>query len=151
MKHFADIVNTHLAADRAFAADLALSGQLPALAGPNSRQINDQAYFLLLFAQLDDLVTGRVKAQIEAGRRVPEWRERRLWDALDAKRAVKDIPFKVRLALVIDQQRSEYRDAIALFDIRNSIAHGSALDSAVSINTAINQLQAIASLIQEVP
>lgn len=158
MRHFDDIVAAHLATDRLISvgaveigADPENEDALRRIAGV--RSFNDQAYFVLLVAQLDDLATEAVAELVHSASRSADWRHREIWGRLIANnRKVRDIPFRTRLALLIDPQVRgvEYRSACRLYDARSKIAHGD-LNAPVSIQTAIDQLRAIASLIQEVP
>ncbi|AUN30153.1 hypothetical protein [Niveispirillum cyanobacteriorum] len=156
MKYFDVIEASYLATDIALterqAADepgpLKIDGSPPTV---TAQYVNERAYFVLLVAQFEDLVNNAVNAQVDQGRGSADWRTRELWGAVIPRtRRIQDIPFKLRLALLIDRQRVEYRDACGLYDARNLIAHG-VLDGPLSIQTAINQLRAVASLIQEVP
>lgn len=155
MKYFDVIEASYLATDIALserqAADepgpLKIDGSPPTV---TAQYVNERAYFVLLVAQFEDLVNNVVNIQIDRGRGSADWRTRELWGAVIPRtKRIQDIPFKLRLALLIDRQRVEYRDACGLYDARNLIAHG-VLDGPLSIQTAINQLRAVASLIQEV-
>ncbi|MFV3128220.1 hypothetical protein [Niveispirillum sp. KHB5.9] len=156
MRHFDTIESAYQETDRFLAQAqrsmvLPIQGEMELPPVVDAKYVNDRAYFVLLVAQFEELVNDGVERLIEASKRLPDWRHREIWNALvPATNRIQDIPFKKRLALLIDRQRVEYRDACGLYDVRNRIAHGR-LDNPVSIQTAINQLRAVASLIQEVP
>lgn len=155
MKHFDSVEAAHRETDRFLAArpakvSIALGGVVDS-SFFDTKYINDRAYFVLLVAQFETLVTDAVERLIDVSEQSADWRGREVWNALvPSTKRIQDIPFKRRLALLIDRQRVVYRDALGLYDARNKIAHGD-LDGPLSIQTAINQLRAVASLIQEVP
>lgn len=150
MKQFDLVEAAYLEIDR-FLSPSDAAQTVGATEAPAKRFLNDRAYFVLLVAQFEDFVNEAVRTLIARHREYADWPHRDLWINLTANnRDAKDIPFKLRLALLIDRQRVEYRDACGLYDARNLIAHG-VLDGPLSIQTAINQLRAVASLIQEVP
>jgi hypothetical protein len=155
VKHFDTIEAAYQGADR-FLATQSAGISVATGVGDDSpvfdaQYVNDRAYFVLLVAQFEALVTDLADALITTSLDAADWRTRELWGAVIPRtKRIQDIPFKLRLALLIDRQRVEYRDACGLYDARNLIAHG-VLDGPLSIQTAINQLRAVASLIQEVP
>lgn len=155
MKHFDTVEAAYQETDRFLAARSAQVSVAPSGVIDSSvfdaQYINDRAYFVLLVAQFEALVTDAVDRLIDVSGQSADWRGREVWNALvPSSKRIQDIPFKKRLALLLDRQRVEYRDALGLYDARNKIAHGD-LYGPLSIQTAINQLRAVASLIQEVP
>ncbi len=151
MKYFDVVEAAFLEADAVLSAGAIRSQTSPGLLSVDVQYVNERAYFVLLVAQFEDLVNEAVGTIITVAQKSPDWRHREIWKAVVPRtNRIQDIPFKTRLALLIDRQRVEYRDACGLYDVRNQIAHGR-LDNPVSIQTAINQLRTVASLIQEVP
>lgn len=97
--------------------------------------------FLMLFAQFEAEVNHRCEVLIRHHKGLPDWRDRRAWDAFDDKR-VNDIPFRRRLALVVEKGQAIYANVGNLYLERNELAHGekSALD--VDMKKAIETLTA---------
>jgi hypothetical protein len=87
------------------------------------RDMNDHAYFVVLFACFDDHVITLCSDVVTKKRSLRSWRQRRLWDTVDVD-AIERMPFKRRLALLLDKGNAGYRDANELYAIRNRIAHG---------------------------
>jgi hypothetical protein len=89
----------------------------------DAEKIVNDALILRLFARFEAEVNRRCEVLIRLKRSAPDWLERRCWDSLDPK-YVKNMPFKNRLALLMDRGRREYARAVMLYDIRNDLAHG---------------------------
>jgi HD superfamily phosphohydrolase len=88
------------------------------------RRYNDHAYFVMLFAQLEQHVNDQCENLIAHRRKKAKWTSRRPWDSLDVDR----MDFLRRVSLLTDKGRPTYARVKAYYSIRNDIAHG---DSAV--------------------
>ncbi|MFZ2656620.1 MAG: hypothetical protein WAX69_16925 [Victivallales bacterium] len=86
----------------------------------NLRSANDQAYFVLIFAQFEDLVNTRFKKLVKKKQAVPLWYRRRSWDIIDMKR----IPFMIRVALLTEIGNADYNMIYSYYKLRCTIAHG---------------------------
>lgn len=87
------------------------------------RDIDDQAYFVMLFACFEDRVNELCERLVRKKQSQRSWRHRRLWDHLKPKELDR-VPFKRRTALLIDKGSTHYRTASSLYDTRCQIAHG---------------------------
>jgi len=85
------------------------------------RRINDQAYFMVLFACFEGRVTDLCERLVKSRRSAPSWRHRRLWDTID----VSKLQFMRRAALLIEKRSSSYGRINDLYKVRCLIAHGS--------------------------
>ena len=84
------------------------------------RLVNDQAYFVVLFAQFEDQVNARVKRLVQRRSAAPRWTSRRLWDTVNPER----MPFMNRVALLTDKGGADYQRIRELYELRCRIAHG---------------------------
>lgn len=84
------------------------------------RRYNDHAYFVMLFAQLEQHVTDQCQSLIDRRRAAPKWASRRPWDSLDVDR----MDFMRRVAILTDKGRTTYANVKGYYDVRNRIAHG---------------------------
>ena len=86
------------------------------------RSINDQAYFMILFACFESRVTDLCKRLVATKCRTPSWRRRRLWDTVDLSRM--RLQFMRKVALLIEKGSADYARIHALYELRCDIAHG---------------------------
>lgn len=87
------------------------------------RNVNDQAYFVMLFACLDERVTTLCRILVARKQSLRSWRQRRLWDAVDAGR-LEFMRFMQRVALVVEKGSADFGRIRTLYDARCYIAHG---------------------------
>jgi HD superfamily phosphohydrolase len=111
--------------------DKYLSGRESATASPTRkkhwatlRRYNDHAYFVMLFAQLEQHVNDQCERLIARRQAKAKWTSRRPWDSLDVDR----MDFMRRVAVLTDKGQATYANVKSYYKIRNDIAHG---DSAV--------------------
>ena len=120
-------------------------GNSSAVEGLERKQrINDAAYLLLVWGQLEIRVNELCTSAI--GRRLSDakWETRRAWDAYNPDNL--RFKFEDRLALVLDRSNSvndSYRSAIRLYQQRNLIAHGKSLASGVDVSQIIAEVYVI--------
>ena len=110
------------------------------------RAIDDSAYFILAWGQLEQAINLACEAAVRAHRSSVDWFERRAWDAHnpDDMRA----KFEDRAALVLDRSnvRSDaYRRTIRYCGQRNRIAHGQTLATGIDVTSIISDLYRIGS------
>jgi hypothetical protein len=87
------------------------------------RQLNDQAYFIMLFAQLEDKINRLCVSLITKKKGLAKWGMRRSWDVIEHA-DIDRFPFKKRVALLVEKGTTDYNDIKDYYDIRNDIAHG---------------------------
>ena len=105
------------------------------------RLYNDHAYFVMMFAQLEQHIDNRCAALINRKKASPKWKSRRLWDSVDVER----MTFMRKVALLTDKGHATYAQLDAYYDTRCKIAHGDiALVGAVAVPVVARDLQAIA-------
>lgn len=84
------------------------------------RSLNDQAYFLMMFAQLEDYINEKCQKLIGRKKASRKWVMRRLWDTVKAD----ELQFKKKVALLTDKSGAVYKKVIDYYKIRCGIAHG---------------------------
>ncbi|MCY3022655.1 MAG: hypothetical protein NTW87_27060 [Planctomycetota bacterium] len=106
------------------------------------RAINDQAYFLMMFGQLEDHVNSQCKKLVTRKKTAPRWKDRRAWDTFDPERE----PFMNRVALLTDKGGKAFRQVKYYYeDLRCEIAHGNtAVQMPMALITVAAELQSLA-------
>ena len=104
-------------------------GRATAPAQVVARQIlNDQAYFLLCWGQLEIEIDERCRRAVRSRRQSPDWSTRRAWDLHNPDdRRFSGLSFEDRARLVLDAQAgrgSPFAITLKHYGIRNEIAHG---------------------------
>ena len=106
------------------------------------QQVNDSAYFLLVWGQLEARVNEIAEKAIRKRRADARWEYRRAWDGLNPD-DMRRIRFEDRLAIVLDRQAgkgSSFNQAIRLYGERNRVAHGTSLAQGIDVPTIIAQV-----------
>ncbi|MFC6028039.1 hypothetical protein [Methylobacterium mesophilicum] len=108
------------------------------------RRFNDNAYFVLLWGQLENEINAKFVAMITAGQAHTDWSERRKFYNynLDKTR------FEDRLSLLLDKQAgrgSEWALAMRYYGYRNKIAHGESNRTGIDVTTVIGVLYQVQS------
>ena len=105
-------------------------------------RLNDQAYFVLAWGQLESAIDDACRRAIRRGRGQRDWRRRRSWSIYDPDdRRLSGLRFEARAALVLDQdaEGGEYRLAMQHYNVRNQIAHGTLLSERIDITAVVEQ------------
>nr|WP_255542290.1 HEPN domain-containing protein [Azospirillum sp. INR13] len=109
--------------------------------------VNQQAFFVLLFALFDAKLNTHSSALIKRMRSQTEWRDRRAWDLLDDK--VRNMQLMQRVALLTDKGGDVYKRIKELYDIRNRIAHGTLLTEEIDVAEIAREIQLFAAGLNE--
>jgi hypothetical protein len=92
------------------------------------QRINDQAYFVLCWGQLETAIDDRCRAAIRARRASENWAVRRGWDLYNPDDdRLSGLSFEDRVALVLDRSAgpgSPWTKVMRYYALRNQIAHG---------------------------
>ena len=107
------------------------------------QRLNEQAYFVLAWGQLEAEVGEACRDAIRLGKSHEEWRQRRAWSLYDSENP--RLSFRNRLMLVLDQTSNEWRRTMELYDVRNQIAHGDLLSEGIDVPTVIEDFYRIQS------
>ncbi len=105
-------------------------------------RINDQAYFVLAWGQLESAIDDACRRAIDKGRNQRDWRQRRslsLYNPQD--RRLSGLRFEDRAALVLNPETEgrEYALAMQHYNIRNQIAHGTLLPQRIDVTAVVEQ------------
>ena len=143
MRDFDGFLRSFTASDQAFNAAEAMATtarERRRLAG--LRQLNEQAYFVVLFAQLEQHVGDECRKLIDRKRASSDWEKRRAWEVVDRNQ----IPLMQKVALLTRSGGTDYNSIHAMYATRNAIAHGhSASAQTVNVRLAAIELRRLAA------
>jgi hypothetical protein len=92
------------------------------------QRINDQAYFVLCWGQLETAIDDRCRAAVRARQQSGNWAVRRAWDLYNPDDdRLSGLSFEDRVALVLDRRAgpgSPWAKSMRYYALRNQIAHG---------------------------
>ena len=111
-------------------------------------RINDHAYFVLAWGQIEIAINDACRRAIEKGRSQRDWRQRRSWSLYNPEdRRLSGLRFESRAALVLDPDAEgrEYSLAMKHYNIRNQIAHGTLLTQRIDVAAIAQQFFVIQS------
>ena len=110
------------------------------------QQINDQAYFVLAWGQLEADITETCRETIRKAQQDSDWRTRRVWALYDPdSRRLPGLTFENRLSLVLEKDSDNWRTAMQYYGVRNQIAHGRLLSERIDVSRVIEQFQSTQS------
>lgn len=113
----------------------------------DKRKINDQAFFVILFAKLENRINNMCKRLIIREKNAPCWKDRRWTDIFDVDR-LDHIPFMQRAGLLIDKGSHNMRDLEEIYETRCDIAHGD-LSSPINVHTKAEDIFRIGESLEE--
>lgn len=148
MRQFDDVLSAYRAAaedlDRRFLeALLDMDTQSKWRFVEGCSRINSQAYFALLFSQLETEINELCGALIRHRQSGEDWMERRAWEILGQK-DVRNIHFMDRTALLTRKGGTVYNRIKQLYDTRNKIAHGDLLTESLDVAEIAKDIERIA-------
>jgi hypothetical protein len=142
MKSFRLIRASYLATDSFLAqAELKATSLKAKAHWSNLRYYNDQAYYVMLFAQLEQFIDAECTKLINKKKGSPVWKNRRLWDSTDVDR----MQFMRKVALLTEKGATSYNKLDQYYDRRCDIAHGTPLaPGAIVIPVAVQDFRQFA-------
>jgi hypothetical protein len=94
----------------------------------HKQRVNDQAYFVLCWGQLETEIDQKCRSAIRSRKSSGNWAVRRSWDLYNPDdRRLSGLSFEDRTALVLDRgagSGSPWAKVINHYSLRNQIAHG---------------------------
>ncbi len=105
-------------------------------------RINDQAYFILAWGQLESAIDDACRPAIDRGQSQRDWRQRRSWSLYNPEdRRLSGLRFEDRAALVLDPDAEgrEFSLTMQHYNIRNQIAHGTLLSKRINVTAVVQQ------------
>ncbi len=92
------------------------------------QRLNDQAYFILCWGQLETTIDEVCREAIRRRKDDPDWNIRRAWDLYNPDdKKLSGLSFEERAALVLDRKGgrgSPWAKVMDYYALRNQIAHG---------------------------
>ncbi len=110
------------------------------------QSINDQAYFVLAWAQLEADIEEACRDAIRDGQSHEDWRYRRAWSLYNPDdRRLSGLSFENRLTLVVEKGSDDWKRTMQLYNVRNQIAHGTLLSDRIDVSSVIRNFFRIQS------
>lgn len=104
------------------------------------QRLNQQAYFIICWGQLESEIDDACRAAIRKGQAKPDWNERRAWDLYNPEdKRFSGLSFEDRAALVLDKgggKGSPWALALRYYALRNQIAHGTIQSERIDVTNA---------------
>ena len=112
----------------------------------HEQRINDQAYFVLAWGQLEADIEEACRDAIRSGQSHEEWRYRRAWSLYNPDdRRLSGLSFEHRLTLVLEKGGNDWKRTMELYNVRNQIAHGALLSARIDMASVIEDFFRIQS------
>jgi hypothetical protein len=111
------------------------------------QRLNDQAYFVLCWGQLEAEIDAACRAAIRSRKAHADWAVRRAWDLYnpDDKR-LSGLSFEDRVALVVDRSGGPSNPWARIqhhYAIRNQIAHGRLWPDRIDVTSVVGEFYQI--------
>lgn len=141
--------------------DLALEAELASLADRDRGKIidqqvlNDQAYFILCWGQLENEINGQSRNAVRRRNKSADWQVRRAWDLYNPDEPrFSGLSFDSRARLVLDGQagrKSAFALAMKHYNSRNQIAHGALQKTRIDVSAFVADCYLIQSALHRAP
>ena len=110
------------------------------------RRINDQAFFVLAWGQLEADIEEACREGIRHGRSHEDWRYSRAWSLYHPDdRRLSGLSFENRLTLVLEKGGEDWKRAMEPYNVRNQIVHGDLLSARIDMERVIRDFHRIRS------
>lgn len=110
------------------------------------QRINDQAYFVLAWGQLESDVEDACRDAIRRGQTDRDWRRRRAWSLYNPDdRRLSGLSFEDRLTLVLEKGSDYWRRTMQHYNVRNQIAHGALRSERIDVSSVVQEFYLIQS------
>ena len=115
------------------------------------QELNDQAYFVLAWGQLEADIDEACRDTIRHGQSHDDWRNRRAWSLYNPDdRRLSGLRFENRLTLVLARDSDEWTRTMQFYNVRNRIAHGTLRSERIDVSDEIREFFRIqSSLVRE--
>jgi hypothetical protein len=134
-------------------ADARNRADVPAILRTEAKQlVNDQAYFVLCWGQLEAEIDEKCRAAIRSRIGSPDWQDRRVWDLFnpDDKR-LSGLSFEDRTSIVLDKQGgrgSPLARVMYYYALRNQFAHGKLSKTRIDVHAVIQEFYQIQAAVR---
>jgi hypothetical protein len=116
------------------------------------QRINDQAYLVLCWGQLETAIDDTCRGAIRKRRASGNWAVRRAWDLYNPDDdRLSGLRFEERTALVLDQSAgggSPWAKVMRFYALRNQIAHGEPLAQRIDVDGVLAEFFQIQGALQ---
>ncbi len=110
------------------------------------RELNDQAWFVLAWGQLETKIDDACRDAIRHAQSHEDWRYRRAWSLYNPDdRRLSGLSFEGRLTLVLEKGSDQWKRAMQFYNVRNQIAHGILLSERIDVSSGIREFSRIQS------
>jgi len=117
------------------------------------QRVNDQAYFVLCWGQLETAIDEKCRSAIRARRSSGNWAVRRGWDIYNPEDdRLSGLRFEERTALVLDRSSgpgSPWAKVMSHYSLRNQIAHGTLLAQRIDLDAVMQEFFQIQGELKE--
>lgn len=140
MRAFSRIAKAHATLDAYLAFHEATArGRTERDMWAHTREINDHAFFVLLFAQFEQAVESKYSRLVDRKKRLRSWKLRAVWEEIDAER----ISFMQKVAVLAAKGGRVYNDIHYLYSVRCDIAHGKRHVGPIALSVEIGKLRSL--------
>lgn len=119
----------------------------------DKQRVNDQAYFILCWGQIESDVDKTCRRAIRKRQLGPRWEDRRGWDLFNPDdHRLSGLSFEERSSLVLDKSEGAGSPRAKLmehYQLRNQIAHGKLRPDRIDIPAVVGELYIIQSALSE--
>lgn len=113
------------------------------------QRLNDQAYFVLCWGQMETAIDDGCRRSIRRKRGSPDWQVRRAWDLYNPEDPrLSGLRFEDRVGLLLDRAEgrgSPYARIVAYYSLRNGIAHGRLRSDRIDVSAVASDFYLIQS------
>lgn len=113
----------------------------------NKQRLNDQAYFILCWGQLEAEIDQACRDLIRRRRSHSDWAVRRGWDLYNPKDdRLSGLTFEDRAALLVDRSAgrgSPWAKIMSNYTLRNQIAHGRLVSDRIEVPLVVSEFYVI--------
>ena len=104
------------------------------------QRINDQAYFVLAWGQLEADIVDACRSTIRHALTHGDWRDRRAWTLYNPDdRRLSGLSFENRLTLVLEKRSENWKKVSQHYSVRNQIAHGRLRSQRTDVSRVIDE------------
>lgn len=110
------------------------------------KKINDQAYFVLGWGQMETAVNGACLKAVKKWSHDSHRNKRRAWSIIEVSRSDKiRLSFEQRAELILDEKdtAAHYKRLMQHYELRNRIAHGAAVADSIDFPAVIAEFNMI--------
>ena len=110
----------------------------------HKQRLNDQAYFVLAWGQLEDDIVEACRSTVRHAQTHGNWRDRRAWTLYNPDdRRLSGLSFENRLTLVLEKGSPYWRKVLQHYRVRNQIAHGRVRSQRIDVSSVIGEFYLI--------